>query len=166
MHNGRVLHTATRTPTTSLANTVPFSMKSCSQDFELVMLASDAGDIFLRYGGRFSGWWQFKPGQRYAEQIDDDKVIDAMDSVRLMRYWTAALFLKSGFDMNDMSARYLSFIGGQSSKRCSVHAVPLCQEPRSSGKLCSTPWCSRKAAWSCPIDDCTAAICRHHFKDG
>ena len=108
-------------------NTVPFSMKSCSQDFELVMLASDAGDIFLRYGGLRSSWWQIKAGQRYAQQVDDDAVMEAMDSVRLMRHWTAALFLKSGFDMNDMSARYLSFIGGQSSKRCSVHAVPLCQ---------------------------------------
>jgi hypothetical protein len=141
-----------------------------SQSTESNKLEAWTGSCYTRHGGKeFPRWWKL--------DSNESNFCQTFYSNQLPRLkWNYALYKRhSNSNQKELRHRFLSTIGGQNKAYCSVHDRPLIIQPKHVKKLCSKQinandaiekiYCNRKAKFSCPTDQCNAALCSQHHQE-
>jgi predicted GIY-YIG superfamily endonuclease len=162
--------TAIRSGSTRL----PHRVFSNGIEFELRLIGISGHTAYARHGGHMTHWWMLAE----ASGCDPPKRVlsHAADGLPVCGTWDLAIYVNveptSGVQLRD---QYLSYIGGQTMAKCSVHSYPLVVcAPREGTELCcglpsadghQSGVCGCAVRYRCPCDGCRAYLCRKCFKN-
>ena len=118
----------------------------------------------VRHGLQFDCWWLYSNDSTMPSKVksSDNRLMSQFHS-----NWTCCHYEKiTSPEQLERKYQYLEYLGGQGRFLCETHQVPLTVTDGKQSFECSyEPICNRKAAWSCPSDGCSSAVCRAHFKE-
>ena len=150
------------------AATLPTRLTDRVSTYELRYISLKTGAIrrsFARYGGHYKQFWDLNNNRCYPRRSSGNVSL-ILDMVRTD--WDLAVYvLIDSPDERLQKYQYLQHMGGQGRFICSSHDIPLTRSVRSLGRCCSSTTenkpCSKSALFTCPLANCTSAICSSHF---
>ena len=127
------------------------------------------GAAYMRHGKPcHNSWWRIgKDSILPTKRPPGWKIRDLGGSAR---NWNVCIFVRSKLLVtNELRDQVLRTCGGQSKLFCDEHRFPLIITGKNAALVClksssETDICTNECRYRCPVSDCHAALCKHHFK--
>ena len=133
-----------------------------NEEYKLLLMSTNIseGEFFCRHACTHNAWFDSTKNNNTYSQVT---YIDFYNETMKMR-WEMAVYVKMDKLCNETIHRtFLKSIGGQSVFKCSQHKTWLIQRYITDNVHCYKTTCNLRVKWTCPISDCSAAVCQSHF---
>ena len=116
--------------------------------------------VYNRHGGEYTSWWK-ECRKGTALHSDEGKTVPFK-----VKYFDVAVFVKvKKIEADDMSLKFLKYIGGQNHVFCEHHKIPLIASHRASIAKCCGVNCKKKVTFCCGDLNCKNGLCNDCMKD-